>query len=65
MQETLTTKKSDLTIDWEPVVSDKTTTRLKIPGGWLYKIIHYYRSSAGHFPDTGCQMSVIFVPESR
>lgn len=53
---------------WEYLITEKyssnSTARLKIPGGWLYRIIQEFGVQTGsHFPDQGLVMNTIFVPE--
>lgn len=52
--------------EWEEVDESQTTCRLKIKGGWLYKVIELdrqYSVSTGRYVDVTVGVSVVFVPD--
>lgn len=46
--------------EWQPV--NRSTYRLPVPGGWLYKTIFQYKSG-DNYNDQRAQMSMIFVSD--
>lgn len=51
-------------VEWEKVTEE--THRLKVPGGWLYRVFMSFSVEPGkHFGQRGMVMNTVFIAEQQ
>lgn len=56
---------AEWTRKWEPVTEDKNavTHRLKVPNGWVYKVVEFAVDKKGQAV-AGANLAVVYVPDA-